>query len=70
MVNGAGQIEVVTRDLLGRETTVTQDFYASDQLLLPGLNDYALNAGFLRKNYIAPRYSRESDCRRPSRIDG
>ncbi len=51
VVNGAGQIEVVTRDLLGRETTVTQDFYASDQLLLPGLNDYALNAGFLRKNY-------------------
>lgn len=51
VVTGAGEIEVVTRDLLGREQVITQDFYTSEQLLRPGLSEYALNAGFLRKNF-------------------
>jgi outer membrane usher protein len=51
VVTGAGQIQVVTRDLLGREQLVVQDFYASQELLRPGLSDYSLSIGALRQNY-------------------
>jgi outer membrane usher protein len=51
VVTGAGQIQVVTRDLLGREQIVTQDFYASERLLRRGLSEYSVNAGALRENF-------------------
>jgi len=51
VVTGAGQIQVVTRDLLGRETLVVEDFYASQKLLRSGLSDYSLSVGALRENY-------------------
>jgi len=51
VVTGAGQIQVVTRDLLGREQLVIQDFYASHDLLRAGLSDYAVSVGALRRNY-------------------
>lgn len=51
VVTGAGQIQVVTRDLMGREQTVVQDFYTSNKLLRPGLSDYSLSVGALRENY-------------------
>jgi outer membrane usher protein len=51
VVTGAGQIQVVTRDLLGREQVVTQDFYVSERLLRRGLNEYSLSAGALREGY-------------------
>lgn len=51
VVTGAGQIQVVTRDLMGREQLVVQDFYTSNQLLRPGLSDYSLSIGALRENY-------------------
>jgi outer membrane usher protein len=53
VVTGAGQIQVVARDLLGREQVITQDFYASERLLRPGLNDYSLSAGALRNDFGA-----------------
>ena len=51
VVTGAGEIQVVARDLLGREQIITQSFYASEQLLRAGLNDYSFSAGRLRHNY-------------------
>ena len=51
IVTGAGQIQVVTRDLLGREQMVTQDFYVSDRLLKRDLNEYSVSAGALRENF-------------------
>ncbi len=51
VVTGAGEIQVVARDLLGREQIITQSFYASERLLRAGLNDYSLSAGRLRHNY-------------------
>lgn len=51
VVTGAGQIQVVTRDIMGREQLVVQDFYAAQQLLRPGLSDYALSLGALRQDY-------------------
>ncbi|NNC64111.1 MAG: fimbrial biogenesis outer membrane usher protein, partial [Gammaproteobacteria bacterium] len=51
VVTGAGEIQVVARDLLGREQIITQSFYASERLLRAGLSDYSFSAGRLRHNY-------------------
>lgn len=51
VVYGGGTASVVVRDVLGRETVSTSQFYASPQLLAPGLNDYSLELGVARRNY-------------------
>lgn len=51
IVYGAGQARVVVRDVLGRETVTTSTFYASPQLLTPGLTDFSAELGFARRNY-------------------
>lgn len=50
-ITGAGQIQVVVRDLLGREQVISQSFYASPALLRRGLQDFSYEAGFVRENY-------------------
>jgi len=52
-VTGGGNVQLVVRDLLGRETLITQPFYASKQLLAAGLADYSVEAGFERSNFGA-----------------
>lgn len=56
VVTGQGEIRVVVRDALGREQVSTLPFYASASLLRPGLLDYSVEAGYLRRNY-----AKESD---------
>lgn len=51
IVTGAGQINLVVRDLLGRETVIQQSYYASPRLLAPGLSDFSFEAGWLRTGY-------------------
>lgn len=51
VVSGAGQVNVVVRDMLGVETLVTQSYYTSPRLLAAGLSDFSFEAGLLRKNY-------------------
>ena len=51
IVTGAGEIDLVVRDLLGRETVVRQSYYASPGLLAPGLTDFSFEAGWLRTGY-------------------
>ena len=51
VVTGAGEIGLVVRDLLGRETIVRQSYYTSPRLLAPGLSDYSFEAGKLRTGY-------------------
>ena len=50
-LTGSGEIAVVVRDLLGREQVVTQSFYASPELLRPGLRDFSLELGVVRNDY-------------------
>lgn len=50
-ISGDGQLQVVVRDLLGREQVITQTFYASPVLLRPGLQDFSYEAGVVRENY-------------------
>ena len=51
VVSGAGEINLVVRDLLGRESVISQSYYLSPRLLAPGLSDFSLEAGFLRENF-------------------
>ena len=45
---GGGNARLVVRDLLGRETVITQPFFTSSQLLAQGLSDWSVEAGRLR----------------------
>jgi outer membrane usher protein len=51
IVSGGGTATIVTRDVLGRETTQTLSLYTASDLLAPGLSSYALDLGFLRTFY-------------------
>ena len=50
-VTGAGNVTLVIRDELGREQVITRPFYASQALLRPGLDDFSVEAGWLRRNF-------------------
>ncbi len=50
-VTGGGQVQLVVRDLFGREQVITRPFYASTDLLAPGLAQFAYEAGFERDNF-------------------
>jgi outer membrane usher protein len=49
-ISGNGDISVVVRDILGRETVITQPFFVAADLLAPGLNDWSVEAGKLRED--------------------
>jgi outer membrane usher protein len=51
VVSGSGQVQVVVRDLLGREQIITQPFYSSPTLLRQGVSDWSYEAGALRDNF-------------------
>lgn len=50
-VTGAGAATVVTTDALGRQVSTSLPFYVSTQLLKPGLTDYSVSLGALRRSY-------------------
>ena len=49
-LTGSGQIRMVVRDILGRETVINQPFFTHDRLLKAGLNDWSVEAGRLRRD--------------------
>jgi outer membrane usher protein len=49
--SGGGRVQLVVRDLLGREIVSEQSYYASTQLLRAGLHDFSYEAGFLREEF-------------------
>jgi outer membrane usher protein len=51
VITGAGEMQVVVKDLLGREQVITQPFFASPSLLREGLVEDAYEWGWLRQNY-------------------
>lgn len=48
---GRGSIAVLLKDSLGREVVRNVSFYVSNTLLRPGLESFAVNAGFVRRRY-------------------
>jgi outer membrane usher protein len=51
LVTGAGEVSLVVKDALGRESVQTVPFYASQTLLKEGLSAYSLEAGFVRRSF-------------------
>jgi len=50
LVTGGGQARVVVRDVLGRETVLTQPFFSHSDLLEQDLTDWSVEAGAVRQN--------------------
>lgn len=51
VVTGAGTVQVVVRDATGKEVVTSADYFASQDLLKPGLSDYSAEVGFARTNF-------------------
>ncbi len=51
VVTGAGRISVAVSDALGRQVVTERRFYASAELLSPGLQSYSAQAGVVRRNW-------------------
>lgn len=51
VVSGAGTISMTVTNALGQQVTTTQPFYASTDLLAPGLKTFAIQSGFVRRNW-------------------
>jgi outer membrane usher protein len=51
VVSGAGEVQLVVRDVMGREQIITRPFYASQALLREGLKNYSVEFGFVRENF-------------------
>ena len=50
-VTGQGEVQVVVRDLLGRETLLTDTYIAGLQQLRAGLSDWSYEAGAVREDF-------------------
>lgn len=50
-VTGAGQVNLIVRDLRGVETVLSRDYYFAPRLLAPGLNAFSFEAGAMRRNF-------------------
>ena len=55
-INGAGQMQIVTRDALGRQQVFAQDFYLATDLLRAGLNEYSFSIGALREDFALDNF--------------
>ncbi|NJC34264.1 outer membrane usher protein [Sphingomonas jejuensis] len=51
VVNGAGDLTVVTTDAVGRQVATTVPFYVAPQALRRGLTDFSIDAGLLRRGF-------------------
>ncbi|MFC5520714.1 fimbria/pilus outer membrane usher protein [Polaromonas jejuensis] len=49
-LTGSGEARVVVRDILGRETIITQPFFSNANLLEANLNDWSFELGAIRNN--------------------
>lgn len=51
VTSGGGSIDVVTRDMLGREVVTSLDYYAAPDLLQRRLHDFSYEIGFERRRF-------------------
>ncbi len=54
VVSGRGEVAIVVRDALGRETVQALPFYATSRQLAPGLTEFSVEAGRLRRETGLP----------------
>ena len=51
VITGAGTVELVVRDPGGKQVVTKTDYFASQELLKPGLADYSAELGFARTHF-------------------
>lgn len=51
VITGAGNVQLVVTDVMGRQQLVSVPYYASQEILRPGLHDFSFSAGFVRHNF-------------------
>ncbi len=51
MLTGAGQLQVVVTDALGREQVMVQPYYSGTALLRQGLDEFSFELGSARQDY-------------------
>jgi outer membrane usher protein len=51
--SGGGSVQIVVRDLLGRQMVSEQNYYASSELLRRGVHDFSYEIGFVREGFGA-----------------
>ncbi len=56
VVSGAGMVSMTVTNALGQQVTISQPFYASSSLLIPGLSTFSLQAGLVRRNWGLSSY--------------
>ena len=52
-ITGAGQMQVVVTDALGRQQVIAQPYYTGPMLLRGGLSEYSVELGAIRRDYGA-----------------
>jgi outer membrane usher protein len=52
-VSGAGQMQVIVTDLLGRQQALSQPYYSGSSLLRGGLSEYSVELGSIRRDYAS-----------------
>jgi outer membrane usher protein len=52
-INGAGQMQIVVTDALGRQQVISQPYYNGPSLLRADLNEFSLDAGAIREDYAS-----------------
>ena len=50
-LNGAGEVQVVVTDALGRQQVIAQPYYTGPALLRAGLSEYSIDVGAIRRDY-------------------
>ncbi|BBI99207.1 fimbriae usher protein [Ferrigenium kumadai] len=60
VITGAGEVQLVVTDLLGRQQIISQPYYASPSMLREGLSDHSYEIGFDRQDYslLSNRYGK------------
>jgi outer membrane usher protein len=51
VINGSGMAQIILHDVVGRQIAFNSSFYASPELLAPGLTDFSAEVGFARLDY-------------------
>jgi outer membrane usher protein len=51
VLTGAGQLQVVVTDVLGREQVIVQPYYSGTALLRSGLSEFSFELGSIRQDY-------------------
>lgn len=50
-ISGSGEATLITEDIQGRRVSTTLPFYATTQLLKPGLTSFSASAGVIRRDF-------------------